>query len=206
MRDLENMTVDLLTPFTKVEIKREMTIHKNGIGLFWGAFNPVHVAHLIIADQVRQQLHLDNVQFLPEKGTDQVVEMLKLATEGKENLIVEESRSSGVACGIFETVETFKKKFPDTDLYFIIGGDMVNSLSRWPQIDELMKLVTFVAVQRPKYRAGTSYPILWVDCPQMDISSTQIREQIAKGIIPNFLLAPRVLAYIKKEGLYLKNV
>ncbi|GAB2024903.1 nicotinate-nicotinamide nucleotide adenylyltransferase [Lactovum odontotermitis] len=201
------MTVDLLTPFTKVEIETEARTGKNkhGLGLFWGAFNPVHIAHLTIADQVRQQLHLDSVRFLPENPTDAVLEMLKLATSGKGNLSVEEARC-GASCGIFESVETLKKKFPDTDLYFIIGGDMIGSLSRWPRIDELLELVTFVGVQRPRYRAGTSYPILWVDCPQMDVSSTQIREQIAKGFTPNFLLAPRVLAYIKKEGLYQKNV
>ncbi|MDR0298862.1 MAG: nicotinate-nucleotide adenylyltransferase [Streptococcaceae bacterium] len=199
------MTVDLLTPFTKVEIKLKTDAHKHGIGLFWGAFNPVHVAHLTIADQVRQQLHLDTVRFLPENPSEAVLEMLRLATDGKPNLEVEEARCSA-SCGIYESVETLKKKFPDTDLYFIIGGDMVSSLSRWPRIDELLELITFVGVQRPRYRAGTSYPILWVDCPQMDVSSTQIREQIAKGITPNFLVAPQVLAYIKKEGLYKKNV
>jgi nicotinate-nucleotide adenylyltransferase len=201
------MTVNLLTPFTKVDIKPEAELRsgKHGLGLFWGAFNPVHVAHLTIADQVRQQLHLDEVRFLPENPTEAVLEMLKLATAGKMNLSVEEARC-GVSCGIFESVESLKKKFPDTDLYFIIGGDMIGGLSRWPRIDELLDLVTFVGVQRPRYRAGTSYPILWVDCPQMDVSSAQIREQIAKGIVPNFLLAPDVLTFIKEEGLYQKNV
>jgi len=195
------MTVDLLTPFTKVELKPEISANQHGLGLFWGTFNPIHIAHLTIADQVRQQLHLESVRFLPENPSNQVLEMLKLATAGKTGLEVEEARC-GTQCGIFETVEQLKKKLPDTDLYFIVGGDMIGSLSRWERIDELLELVQFVGVQRPRYRAGTSYPLLWVDLPLLDISSRQIREQLAKGITPNFLLPPKVLAYIKKEGLY----
>ena len=195
------MTVDLLTPFTKVELELETSVDQHGIGLFWGTFNPVHIAHLIIADQVRQQLKLDEVRFLPENPNAAILEMLHLATDGKTSLTVEEARCEAT-CGIFETIEALKKKFPETELYFILGADMIGSLPRWPRIDDLLKLVTFVGVQRPRYRSGTSYPILWVDCPQMDISSSQIREQIKKALEPNFLLAPKVLAYIKKEGLY----
>ena len=195
------MTVDLLTPFTKVELEPKTSANQHGIGLFWGNFNPVHVAHLVIADQIRQQLHLDEVRFLPENPDSAVLEMLHLATDEKTDLKVEEARCETTR-GIFETVETLKKKFPETELYFILGADMIGSLSRWPRIEDLLELVTFVGIQRPRYRTGTSYPILWVDCPQMDISSSQIREQIKKGLEPNFLLAPKVLAYIKKEGLY----
>ncbi len=54
-------------------------------------------------------------------------------------------------------------KNPDTDYYFIIGADMVDYLPKWHRIDELVQLVQFVGVQRPRYKAGTSYPVIWVD-------------------------------------------
>ena len=71
-----------------------------------------------------------------------------------------------------------------------------------PYIDELIKMVQFVGVQRPKYKAGTSYPVIWVDVPLMDISSRMIRRFIKKNRRPNYLLPKSVLDYIEEEGLY----
>ena len=63
-------------------------------------------------------------------------------------------------------------------------------------------MVQFVGVQRPKYKAGTSYPVIWVDVPLMDISSSAVRDYIKKDRTPNFMVPQSVLAYIKKVGLY----
>ena len=72
------------------------------------------------------------------------------------------------------------EKNPDTDYYFIIGADMVDYLPKWYRIDELVDLVQFVGVQRPRYKAGTSYPVIWVDMPLMDISSSMVRDSLPK--------------------------
>ena len=78
----ERMAIDLLTPFTKVELKAKEDEKRRAIGLFWGNFNPVHVGHLTIADQVRQELNLEKVVFLPEHNTDgHVAAMLTAAIE-----------------------------------------------------------------------------------------------------------------------------
>ena len=66
------------------------------------------------------------------------------------------------------------------------------NLSRWYNL----------LVQRPKYKAGTSYPVIWVDVPLMDISSSAVRAYIKKDRTPNFMVPQSVLAYIKKAGLY----
>ena len=94
------------------------------------------------------------------------------------------------------------EKNPDVDYYFIIGADMVDYLPKWYKIDELIKMVQFVGVQRPKYKAGTSYPVIWVDVPLMDISSSMIRHHFENGCRPNFLMPQAVIDYIEKEGLY----
>ena len=83
-----------------------------------------------------------------------------------------------------------------------IGADMVEYLPKWHRIDELIEMVQFVGVPRPKYKAGTSYPVIWVDVPLMDISSSAVRSYIKKDRIPNFMVPQSVLAYIKKAGLY----
>ena len=68
------------------------------------------------------------------------------------------------------------------------------------RIDEWWRLCNLSEYKRPRYKAGTSYPVIWVDVPLMDISSSMVRV-CAKGRTPNFMLPKPVLDYIKKEGI-----
>ena len=209
------MAIELLTPFTKVELEPEIKDKKRKqVGILGGNFNPVHNAHLVVADQVRQQLGLDKVLLMPEyepphvdtKGTiaeHHRLKMLELAIEVIEGLEIEtiELERKGVSY-TYDTMLLLNERDPDTDYYFIIGADMVDYLPKWHRIDELVEIVQFVGVQRPRYKVGTSYPVIWVDVPLMDISSSMVRDFVAKGRTPNFMLPKPVLDYIKKEGLY----
>lgn len=209
------MAIELLTPFTKVELEPEIKDKKRKqVGILGGNFNPVHNAHLVVADQVRQQLGLDKVLLMPEylpphvdaKGTiaeHHRLKMLELAIEGIEGLEIEtiELERKGISY-TYDTMLLLNERDPDTDYYFIIGADMVDYLPKWHRIDELVEIVQFVGVQRPRYKAGTSYPVIWVDVPLMDISSSMVRDFVAKDRTPNFMLPKPVLDYIKKEGLY----
>ena len=204
-----------MTPFTKVELEPEIKNKKRKqVGILGGNFNPIHNAHLVVADQVRQQLGLDKVLLMPEylpphvdaKGTiaeHHRLKMLELAIEGIEGLEIEtiELERKGISY-TYDTMLLLNERDPDTDYYFIIGADMVDYLPKWHRIDELVEIVQFVGVQRPRYKAGTSYPVIWVDVPLMDISSSMVRDFVAKGRTPNFMLPKPVLDYIKKEGLY----
>ena len=209
------MAIELLTPFTKVELEPEIKEKKRKqVGILGGNFNPVHNAHLIVADQVRQQLGLDQVLLMPEYQPPHVdkketipehhrLKMLELAIEGIEGLDIEtiELERKGISY-TYDTMKILTEQHPDTDYYFIIGADMVDYLPKWYRIDELVDMGQFVGVQRPRYKAGTSYPVIWVDVPLMDISSSMVRDFLAQGRKPNFLLPQPVLDYIEKEGLY----
>lgn len=209
------MAIELLTPFTKVELEPEIKDKKcKQVGILGGNFNPVHNAHLVVADQVRQQLGLDIVLLMPEYEPPHVdkketideghrLKMLELAIDSIEGLEIEtiELERKGISY-TYDTMKLLNERDPDTDYYFIIGADMVDYLPKWYRIDELVEMVQFVGVQRPRYKAGTSYPVIWVDVPLMDISSSMVREFIAQGRTPNFMLPKPVLDYIKKEGLY----
>ena len=209
------MAIELLTPFTKVKLEPEIKEKKRKqVGILGGNFNPVHNAHLIVADQVRQQLGLDQVLLMPEYQPPHVdkketipehhrLKMLELAIEGIDGLVIEtiELERKGISY-TYDTMKILTEQHPDTDYYFIIGADMVDYLPKWYRIDELVDMVQFVGVQRPRYKAGTSYPVIWVDVPLMDISSSMVRDFIAQGRKPNFLLPQSVLDYIEKEGLY----
>lgn len=209
------MALELLTPFTRVELETEKKdSNRKQVGILGGNFNPIHNAHLVVADQVRQQLGLDQVFLMPEFKPPHVdhketidekhrLRMLELAIQETEGLAIEEIELTRQ--GISYTYDTMKlliEKNPDVDYYFIIGADMVDYLPKWHRIDELIHMVQFVGVQRPKYKAGTSYPVIWVDVPLLDISSSMIRDFIQNDRQPNHLLPKAVLDYINKEGLY----
>lgn len=209
------MALELLTPFTRVELEMEKKdSNRKQVGILGGNFNPVHNAHLVVADQVRQQLGLDQVLLMPEFNPPHVdhketidekhrLRMLELAIQETEGLAIEEIELTrqGVSY-TYDTMKLLIEQNPDVDYYFIIGADMVDYLPKWHRIDELIHMVQFVGVQRPKYKAGTSYPVIWVDIPLLDISSSMIRDFIQSDRQPNHLLPKAVLDYIHKEGLY----
>ncbi|MDK8238759.1 nicotinate-nicotinamide nucleotide adenylyltransferase, partial [Actinomyces urogenitalis] len=80
--------------------------------------------------------------------------------------------------------------------YFIIGGDMVENLPKWYRVEELMRLCHFVGVQRPGYDMPSDYNIIYVDSPQIDISSSYIRQSVNKGSSIRYLLPEAVRDYI----------
>nr|WP_276580116.1 nicotinate-nucleotide adenylyltransferase [Lacticaseibacillus parakribbianus] len=188
---------------------------KKQVGLFGGTFNPVHNGHLIMASAVGTQLGLAKVLFMPDNQPPHVdakqaidaadrVAMLRLAIAGNPmfDLELTEIRRGGVSYTI-DTMRVLKKLHPDTDYFFIIGADMVNYLPKWREIDALMKLVTFVGVRRRGYVPATPYPIVWVDAPVIEISSTALRERIRTGGDIRYLVPDAVRTYIREKGLYL---
>ncbi|MEI5993305.1 nicotinate-nucleotide adenylyltransferase [Candidatus Enterococcus mansonii] len=184
------------------------------VGILGGNFNPVHLAHLVMADQVQQQLGLDKVYLMPtylpphvdEKKTidsEHRLAMLELAIADNRHLAVEpiELLRKGKSY-TYDTMKTLTQNNPDTDYYFIIGGDMVEYLPKWYKIDELLTLTSFVGIRRPNYGTITPYPIIWVDVPQMDISSTMIRQKVKNGCSTRYLLPDSVIHYIEEKELY----
>ncbi|MFD2308386.1 nicotinate-nucleotide adenylyltransferase [Enterococcus termitis] len=187
------------------------------VGILGGNFNPVHLAHLVMADQVQQQLGLDKVYLMPtylpphidEKKTiasEHRLNMLELAIEDNQNLAIEpiELLRKGKSY-TYDTMKALTQNNPDTDYYFIIGGDMVEYLPKWYKVDELLTLTNFVGIRRPNYATITPYPIIWVDVPQMDISSTLIREKIKNGCSTRYLLPDSVIHYIEEKRLYVNE-
>ena len=202
---MQKVTIDVVP---NVKVAPLNTKRRKQVGILGGNFNPVHLMHLIIADQVGQLLGLDEVRLMPEYLPPHVdakktiapehrLAMLELAVADNPRLKVEdiEIKRQGVSYTI-ETMKLLKEQNPDVDFYFIIGGDMVAYLPKWRQIDELIDLVQFVGVKRPNYSQETPYPIIWVDIPQMDLSSSEIRKKIAQGCSVRYFLPDPVLNYI----------
>lgn len=201
---------------TSVE-PQEVTTERKRVGIIGGTFNPPHLGHLIIAQQVGQQLALDKVYFMPDAEPPHIdekpfidgkhrEEMVKRAIADNDLFALEvvELKRGGKSYTI-DTMKELIEKNPDTDYYFIIGGDMVAYLPKWERIDELMTLVHFVGVVRPGYPDTSPYPIIWVDSPLVDISSTKIRTMVKCGRPLRYIVPEGVERYIKEEGLYVND-
>lgn len=188
------------------------------VGILGGNFNPVHIAHLIMADQVGNALGLEKVYLMPtnlpphvdHKGTIDPVHrlnMLGMAIADNPLLAVETAEiNRGGKSYTYDTLKYLTEVHPDTDFYFIIGGDMVEYLPKWHKINELFSLVHFVGVNRPGYPTESKYPIIWIDVPDMNISSSDIRKKIIQGCSVNYLLPEDVLHYIQEKRLYLDDL
>ncbi|QTD41636.1 nicotinate-nucleotide adenylyltransferase [Sporosarcina sp. Te-1] len=184
------------------------------IGLLGGTFNPPHIGHLIIANEVKHALNLDEVRLMPasipphklnpsDASPEQRLEMVKLSINGADGLTAFsfEVDRGGVSY-TYDTVAALRSEEPDIQFHFIIGGDMIDMLPSWHRIEDLVKIVTFVGVGRPGTIGTTSFPVQMVEIPQIDLSSTVIRHRIQKGGTVAFLLPAAVERYIREEGLY----
>ena len=198
--------------------KTDTMMPKKQVGLLGGNFNPIHNAHLMIAEQVGQKMGFDEVHLLPsylpphidEKKTidsKHRLAMAKLAIEDNSFLSIDtrELARKGKSYTI-DTMLEMTAENPDAEYYFIIGGDEVAYLPKWHRIDELVRLVNFVGVKRAGYSSESPYPIIWVDVPEIQLSSSYIRKQVNQGCSIRYLVPDRVREYITEEGLYLDEI
>lgn len=186
------------------------------IGIYGGTFNPVHNAHLLVADQVGHSLSLDQVKLMPDAipphvDTKHAVDpelrlaMLKIAIKDNPLLGLETSElERGGISYTYDTMKALIEKHPTTEYYFIIGGDMVDYLKKWHRIDDLIRLPRFhfVGVRRPGAHNESEYPVIWVDVPPVAFSSTDIRQRIAEGRSIKYMVPDGVAKFIKEHRLY----
>jgi nicotinate-nucleotide adenylyltransferase len=189
------------------------------IGILGGTFNPVHLGHLIIAEQARDKLDLDKVIFIPagippHKDVGDLIaaryryRMIAAAIKG--NPVFEvcdlEMHRKGKSYSV-ETLGELKKRFPrKTQFYFIIGSDTLNELHTWKDPERIFTLCRFAVVKRPKFTFRNLPPgSVMIDEFAINISSSLIREKIAAGESFRYLVPEAVRVYILKNGLYFKG-
>lgn len=194
---------------------------KNGaarIGVFGGTFDPPHVGHLIIAEQARQQLHLDTVLFIPaflpphkKRGAaaspSQRIAMLAMALGGSPGLKVEslEIDRQGTSYTV-DTLKELKRRIGRARLFLIVGGDNFEQFKKWKSADEIRRLATLVVYDRKKAtvdkRKRGSRSAVVLRGALLNISSTEIRQRIRNGESIRFLLPRPVEQYIRRHKLY----
>lgn len=202
---------------TKVLTEMVTDLPKRRVGILGGTFNPPHIGHLIMADQVGTQLGLDEVRFMPDAQPPHVDEKKTIAATDRANMVQRAIADNplfkleptelkrGGKSYTYDTMKAMKAAHPEVEYYFIIGGDMVDYLHTWYHIDDLVKLVTFVGIKRAGYPTTSPYPVMWVDAPLVDVSSTKIRQKVSHNQSIRYLVPDAVADYIKEHHLYEQN-
>ena len=186
------------------------------IGLLGGSFDPPHIGHLVVAEGVKWALGLDEVWFVvagdPQHksvvtSADVRLELARLATADNEAFVVDdrEVRRQGPTF-TFDTLSELRTERPDDQFFFILGSDEVVDLPNWHRADELLDMVTFVAVERPGHELPRNHPVQQrvniVRLPELDISSTDLRERYAKARPTRYLVPDPVDQHVRSSGLY----
>ncbi|MDD5108279.1 MAG: nicotinate-nucleotide adenylyltransferase [Candidatus Omnitrophica bacterium] len=185
------------------------------IGILGGTFNPVHIGHLILAEEVREKLGLGRIIFIPTAlppHKDNVdiapapdrLKMLKLAIKGNKFFGFSdiEIKRKGRSYTI-DTLKELKNKFIQDELYFIIGSDLLKYLNEWKDLNEINKMVKFVAATRPGYPLEQipSY-IQKLAIRAVDVSGFEVRQCIKENKSFRYLVPDKVFDFINKRKLY----
>jgi nicotinate-nucleotide adenylyltransferase len=187
------------------------------IGLFGGSFDPVHYGHLLVAQAACEELGLSRLFFIPAAQTPfkpeahpapapQRLRLLRLALAGQSRYEIDDQEilRGGLSYTI-DTVRDYRGRFPQAQLFYLIGADHIAQLPKWRASEELAKLVEFVVVPRPGGANATSPPgfrLHTLSGFPLGVSSSQIRERIKAGQSIDPLVPAIVAEAIRNEGLY----
>ena len=185
------------------------------LGVYGGTFDPVHIAHVVVAAEVRHALGLDEVMLVPAgdpwQKAGRVVatkelraRMCELAVDGVDGVGV--SRVEVDRVGPSVTADTLEAlSGPDVELFLILGTDAAANLLTWRRLEETRHLATVVVVERDGEHAEPPSPeweFVRVPVPRLDISSSNLRDRLAAGAPVDGLLPPAVVQFIGRQGLY----
>jgi nicotinate-nucleotide adenylyltransferase len=184
-------------------------------GVFGGLFDPPHVGHLIIAQHVLEEFHLQKMLFVPSGNPPHKTDYSKYADRYAMTELAVEDNEMFVACNVERTftektytIEVIRRLHKETadELYLMIGSDQWHEIETWKDPDELFRECRVVVMRRPNYDVSKEARffdrIMVSSAPLIDISSTMIRTRIKKELSVRYMLKPAVYNYIKTNGLY----
>lgn len=199
-------------------------------GIMGGSFDPIHMAHLLMAETVREALSLDVVLFMPA-GT-QPLKQDKAATPAEQRAaMVELAIRDNPAFALSridisrpgpsytaDSLEELRREWGSRQAmatWFILGSNSLMTFPDWREPEQIIAQTRLAVVRRPTFAAGLepleakvpgiAAAIDWVDAPLVQISGTDIRRRVAKGLSIRYRVPEAVREYIEAHGLYIRK-
>ena len=190
------------------------------VGLFGGSFNPPHLAHLIVAETVREQFGLDAIWWMtayqpPHKTSEALASathrlaMTQAAVADNPAFEVSplEIQREGTSYTV-DTIRSLQAEHPDHTFFLLIGGDSWQGFSAWHQPEEIIARVPLIVYRRSGTTPVDVEPpfaerVHFADAPLLEISGTDIRQRLRDGRSIRYLVPDAVRAYIDQHKLYL---
>ncbi|MGI8913157.1 MAG: nicotinate-nucleotide adenylyltransferase [Chloroflexota bacterium] len=196
------------------------------LGILGGTFDPIHSGHLVIAEEARVRLNLQEVRFIPAgqpphkagrpvtPASDRLT-MVHRSIAGNPTFSVStmEIERDGPSYTVDTLLQLHREEGPDCALFFIVGGDALPDLLTWRDPDRLLELCTLVVVRRPNvapvdlrqleaHLPAIAENIVLLDGPQFGVSGTDIRQRVSDGLPVRYQVPELVWAYIQEHRLY----
>ena len=195
------------------------------IGVFGGTFDPIHMGHLVAAEESWAQLELERVVFvpagLPPHKLDEVITpaehrlaMVELAIASNPHFTLSRVDIDRFGpCYTVDTIEILRAKWgPEAEIYFIMGSDSLGEILTWHKPERLIRLCRLAVVKRPSYEVdmeelerclpGITMRVKFINSPTLNISSTDIRRRVREGLPIKYQVPEAVERYIYEHGLY----
>lgn len=193
------------------------------VGVFGGSFNPIHLGHLLVAEDAFRQLRLDRLLFVPAAfpphrsdilaSFEDRLSMVRLSLAGfpaAESCDIE-GRNLGPSYTV-RTLELLQQQNPGASLYLMVGADQYASVGTWYKPDSLTRLAHVVVLSRPKVPPPSRFPnhapqrVRFLDVVPVDISAATVRARLAAGRSIRCLVLSQVADYIRRRRLYRSRV
>ena len=195
------------------------------LGILGGTFDPPHVGHLIVAEQARAQLGLDQVWFTPVgqpphkldrsvSAAEHRISMTRLAISGNPGFAMSLNDVNRPGPHYtYALLQQLQTKYPHHQWHMIIGGDSLVDLPKWHQPTALVKLVRLAVAHRPDSQPNITQleqtipdlqaQIDWIHSPLVHVSSSDLRKRFASGLPLRYAVPDAVIEYIAANRLYL---
>jgi nicotinate-nucleotide adenylyltransferase len=191
------------------------------IGLLGGTFDPIHHAHLAVGIAARYHLKLDVVMFMVANvpwqkastrnisSAEDRLAMVQLAVARRQGLVASDLElRRGGASYTADTLAELHQMHPGSELFLIVGSDLVDELTTWKRWEELPDQCTLAVAYRPgedgalRLGAAPDWRHEQIRLPALELSSTELREMSSDGRPLDFLVPDTVMEYIQSHGLY----
>ncbi|MGB0865472.1 MAG: nicotinate-nucleotide adenylyltransferase [Granulosicoccaceae bacterium] len=201
------------------------TLQRRKIGVLGGTFDPIHIGHLRPALEVKRRLELDEIRLVPchltshkeqpERSSQMRSHLCKLAASELPGFLVDERELRREQLSYTaDTLADMHRDYPEAQLYFLLGSDSFDYFHTWHRWEEILEHATLVVMARPDNHFCPEAlqmlelqgdRIVQAQTTELHISSTAIRELLAQGRDPRYLVPDPVREYLLSEQLYLET-